>query len=282
MSTELARRTVSVAPINLNPDEETVIRNTFESLRPHSDREYSYSLMENESIKDAEILIANLETADFSRTNQLLKRVYGVKSTIFVSEDESFKDNAEYKYIVSRDKLSDTILKVLDTVSSEQLRIEHAKSAGAQHSQVPEAGHLEIQGLDRQRAIGKILVVDDSPSVRTQMNLYLTKHNFDCYMAENSEEAIRAVKQIQLDLIFLDVVMPGADGYQACKAIKSLLGDRQTPVILLTSKSSPVDKIHGIMSGCDKYITKPVRSSELKSLLSSYFPNFKYKKVADS
>ena len=127
MSTELVRRTVSVVPINLNPDEELVIRSTFEAIQPQSDREYSYSLMGNESIKDAEILIANLETADFNRTNQLLKRVYGVKSTVFLSRETAGTE--EYKYVVSREKLSDTLLTVLDTVSSEQLRIE--KNHGA-------------------------------------------------------------------------------------------------------------------------------------------------------
>jgi twitching motility two-component system response regulator PilG len=134
-------------------------------------------------------------------------------------------------------------------------------------------------GLDKGQ-IGRALIVDDSPSVRTQMNIYLSKRNLECHMAQNSEEAIRAIKQAQFDIIFLDVVMPGADGYQACKAIKALEATRHVPVILLTSKNSPVDKIHGIMSGCDKYLIKPLRVSELENLLCSYFPALKQASVA--
>jgi DNA-binding response OmpR family regulator len=56
---------------------------------------------------------------------------------------------------------------------------------------------------------------------------------------------------------------------------------KQVPVVLLTSKNSPIDRIHGIMSGCDKYLTKPVKSSELEELLRSYFPSFVSRKKKD-
>ena len=83
MSIELQRRTINVAPVNLNSEEETFIRKTFEAVKPQPGREFSYSLSSDAGLKEAEILIANLESADLDRTNQLLKKVYGVKTTIF-------------------------------------------------------------------------------------------------------------------------------------------------------------------------------------------------------
>ena len=172
-----------------------------------------------------------------------------------------------------RDRLNDTLLTVLDEVSNKELEIHRTYSPIP--NKISNPAYKVNAAEPKKKYFGKVLIVDDSPSVRTQMNLYLGKHHFKCYIAENAEEAVKAVKEIEFDIIFLDVIMPGVDGYQACKAIKSIIGNRQVPVILLTSKSSPVDKIHGIMSGCDKYLTKPVRSSELKELLGSYFPKFK-------
>lgn len=273
MSIELQRKTVNVAPVNLNPEEETVIRQTFESVEPQSAAGYTYSLKSNARLKEAEILIANLASEDLDKTNQLLKRVYGVKTTIFVAEKDNIPDETQYKYIVPRDRLNDTLLTVLDEASNQELEITTTHAPPPSTLNPIKQQPTELNAT--QKYFGRVLIVDDSPSVRTQMKLYLSKHKFKCYVAENAEEAVRAVKNIDFDIIFLDVIMPGVDGYQACKAIKSLLGSRQVPVILLTSKSSPVDKIHGIMSGCDKYLTKPVRSSELKEILGSYFPKLK-------
>lgn len=275
MNVDIRRKTVSVAPVNLKPEEEMAIRAAFDAARPEGENRFTYALMGNESLRDAEILIANLETSDFDRTNKLLKRVYGVKTTVFLSESGEPQKQTEYKYVVPRNRLNDTLMQVLDNASRNEcgLRLEKPAAPRQQPQIKIDIPADEVESRQG-NYVGRALIVDDSPSVRTQMKMFLGKNRFECYIAENSEEALRAVKQIDFDIIFLDVIMPGADGYQACKAIKSLLGPR-VPVILLTSKNSPVDKIHGIMSGCDKYLTKPVRSSELYNLLKSYFPKFK-------
>jgi DNA-binding response OmpR family regulator len=80
------------------------------------------------------------------------------------------------------------------------------------------------------------------------------------YLAANGEEAIEKLTRVSCDLIFLDVMMDGVDGYKVCKMIKS----RSNPyIVMLTSKKSPFDKVRGTMSGCDAYITKPPADERL-------------------
>jgi CheY-like chemotaxis protein len=277
MDADVAKKTIHIAPVNLAPQEEASIRNALETIGSENDDASRYVLLGNRSARGAQILIANIETQDLNRTSQILRRVYGVKSTIFVVGDSKPEQGSDYKYVINRKDLDRTLLPLLNTVAREELDSEYRvkfQNAGAS-APGPKDTAGKNPAKTAKKTIGRVLIVDDSPSVRTQMNLYFNKRNFECHMAQNSEEAIRAIKQSQFDIIFLDVVMPGADGYQACKAIKALEATRNVPVILLTSKNSPIDKIHGIMSGCDKYLTKPLRVTELESLLCSYFPALK-------
>ena len=281
MDTGNRQKIVKIAPMNFTPHEESEIREMIEPVSNRLERAYAYSLSSNKMARNAEILIAKMDTADYDRTSQLLKRVYGVKSTIFVSDSPGAGVTGSYQYVITRDELNSTLLNMLDRVSQEKLRIDGGQKP-------PSAGKSAVAGLSINPSVsesnehyGRILIVDDSPSVRTQLNLYLSDRKFECYTAQDSEEAVRAVKQVRFDLIFMDVIMPGVDGYQACKVIKSMASTKQVPIVLLTSKNSPIDRIHGIMSGCDKYLTKPVRSSELEELLNSYFPSFVSRRKKD-
>ena len=108
-----------------------------------------------------------------------------------------------------------------------------------------------------------ILIVDDSYPVRKYMEQKLTeliKLPMRLSFAESGEEAMGKFKKRDFDMVFLDVVMEGVDGYKVCKAIKSRYSGY---VVLLTSKKSPFDKVRGTMSGCDAYITKPPEDERL-------------------
>lgn len=273
MNVETSQKTISVVPLNLGPAEVGVIQNVLKTGASAIEGSCTYTLLNRQAAKDAQILVVNLYTPDVKRTRQLLQRIYGDKSTIFIVPDSEAVQRAEYKYLIRKKDLSRNLVGVLDEISRDELA-SYLKADGHPEKVTHSIAFSSNNGKQSDSYIGRVLIVDDSPSVRTQMNLYLGQRRFECHLAENSEQAIRAVRQTRFDMIFLDIMMPGADGYQACKAIKSIESTKQVPVILLTSKNSPIDKIHGIMSGCDKYLTKPVRSSELDSLLRSYFPSF--------
>ncbi|MDH5353397.1 MAG: response regulator [Gammaproteobacteria bacterium] len=110
----------------------------------------------------------------------------------------------------------------------------------------------------------KVLIVDDSFPVRKYMEQKLSDlidFPVQLSLAESGEEALLKCKARSYDLVFLDVVMTGIDGYKVCKSIKS---NSTSYVVMLTSKKSPFDKVRGTMSGCDAYITKPPEDIRLK------------------
>lgn len=117
------------------------------------------------------------------------------------------------------------------------------------------------------------LVVDDSLAVRRQMQIEFQLRSDNLDVAEDAESAIEAIQEKKYDIIFLDVVMPGMDGYSACKKIKKSKLNMHTPVILLTSRSSSFDKIKGALAGCDAYLIKPIDHNEFESVYEKFTEN---------
>lgn len=114
------------------------------------------------------------------------------------------------------------------------------------------------------------LVIDDSELARTQMGIILDKYALKVKYAIDAESAIALTKTEVFDIIFLDVMLPNMDGYKACQLLKADPQTKVTPVIMLTSKSSPFDKMHGAMVGCDRYLTKPINASQVHQILKQY------------
>jgi two-component system, cell cycle response regulator len=118
-----------------------------------------------------------------------------------------------------------------------------------------------------------VLVVDDNQTVREFMKSKLAPFGFNVDYAETGEQAVGFTGQKHYTCVFLDVIMPGIDGYQVCKLIKSkksIIG--KTAVVMLTSKGSPFDKIRGAMAGCDAYLTKPVNEEKLLETIVKFIP----------
>jgi CheY-like chemotaxis protein len=117
-----------------------------------------------------------------------------------------------------------------------------------------------------------VLVVDDNMTVREFMKNKLAPFNFNVDYAESGEQAVGLTGHRRYTCVFLDVVMPGIDGYQVCKLIKSKKVMGKTAVVMLTSKGSPFDKIRGAMAGCDAYLTKPVDEEKLLETIVRFLP----------
>jgi len=116
----------------------------------------------------------------------------------------------------------------------------------------------------------RALVVDDSPTVTKQIELELRKVNVLSDKAESGEKALEMLILHRYDLIFLDVILPGTDGYNVCKELRRNPKTKQTPVIMLTSKSSPFDKVRGSLAGCNAYLTKPVDYNSFREAVGKY------------
>ena len=119
----------------------------------------------------------------------------------------------------------------------------------------------------------KILIVDDDENIAELISLYLTKECFDTMMVHDGEEALAAFETYRPSLILLDLMLPGIDGYQVCREIRS---HSSTPIIMLSAKGEVFDKVLGLELGADDYIMKPFDSKELvarvKAVLRRYQP----------
>lgn len=119
----------------------------------------------------------------------------------------------------------------------------------------------------------KILIVDDDENIAELISLYLTKECFDTMIVHDGEEALTAFESYQPNLMLLDLMLPGIDGYQVCRELRST---SQVPIIMLSAKGEIFDKVLGLELGADDYMIKPFDSKELvarvKAVLRRYQP----------
>ena len=119
----------------------------------------------------------------------------------------------------------------------------------------------------------RILIVDDDYNIAELISLYLTKECFETKIVGDGEEALRVFPEFQPNLILLDLMLPGIDGYQVCRELRST---SQVPIIMLSAKGEIFDKVLGLELGADDYMIKPFDSKELvarvNAVLRRYHP----------
>ena len=122
-------------------------------------------------------------------------------------------------------------------------------------------------------ASGKILIVDDDTNICELLRLYIEKEGFEASIANDGETALKMFDTVGPDLILLDIMLPGLDGWQVCREIRK---KSSCPIIMLTAKGEVFDKVLGLELGADDYIIKPFDSKELvarvKAVLRRYQP----------
>ena len=114
-------------------------------------------------------------------------------------------------------------------------------------------------------AIQKVLVVDDSKTEQLYICDILTKNGMSARTASSAEEALQRLEEEKPDLILMDVVMPGQNGFQVTRAITRDPRFADLPVIMCTSKNQETDRVWGMRQGARDYVTKPVKADELLS-----------------
>ena len=117
--------------------------------------------------------------------------------------------------------------------------------------------------------IQKVLVVDDSRTEQVYLTDLLEKAGLAVRCASNAEEAMRALQSERPDLILMDVVMPGQNGFQLTRAIARDENYAGIPIIMCTSKNQETDRVWGMRQGAKDYVTKPVNSSELMAKIKA-------------
>ncbi|MEQ1659544.1 MAG: response regulator, partial [Hylemonella sp.] len=113
----------------------------------------------------------------------------------------------------------------------------------------------------------KILVVDDDARIRDLLRRYLTQEGFEVFQAEDGKSLTRILLRETVDLIVLDLMMPGEDGLSICRRLRA--ANDKTPIIMLTAKVEDVDRIVGLEVGADDYLGKPFNPRELLARINA-------------
>ena len=123
----------------------------------------------------------------------------------------------------------------------------------------------------------KILIVDDDNNIAELISLYLTKECFETRIVNDGEQALKDFASFQPDLILLDLMLPGIDGYQVCREIRHT---SDVPIIMLSAKGETFDKVLGLELGADDYIIKPFDTKELVARVRAVLRRFKVRQPA--
>lgn len=129
---------------------------------------------------------------------------------------------------------------------------------------------LKDNTVQEQEKAKKILVVEDSRTQRKVICRMLIQNGYQIAEANDGYEALAKLDETKPDLILLDIIMPGIDGYKVMSLIKGKPGMEDVPIIMLTSRSNLIDKMRGKVSGTDEYLTKPFKYEELIGKIDKY------------
>lgn len=255
---------VTVAIIGIPPHEEKRLQAAFNHSQT---RRTCYVFAGLQSLPD--VLMVNADEPD-----SLIKwRVYrdnlsksdkAIPPSVVISHHRGFKTR---HYQVRRPLIASRVISTLDQVSIKELRLENDVAFLKTPQPAMAAPHFSFAESKAEQYTA--LVVDDSLPVRIQLDQALKPFTHKVDFAESGEEAFELINSNHYDLIFLDVILPGIDGYEICKIIKQGKA-KDTPVIMLTGNSSPADRIKGKLAGCDTYLIKPVGEAVFQEVVQNY------------
>lgn len=116
----------------------------------------------------------------------------------------------------------------------------------------------------------KVMIIDDSNTIRRSAEIFLKPSGCEVILAEDGFEAMSKIVDNQPNIIFIDIVMPRLDGYQACMLIKKNPTYQSIPVVMLSSRDGLFDKAKGRIAGSDNYLTKPFTAKGLLNIIRKY------------
>lgn len=262
------KRTFAVTAIGVADNEHRILKNIFK-LSAHRPR--TYDLLDGLPDGRTEILIVDGDDDDAIahwRAFRSESVANGSVPAVLVTHD---KASEAHNYILYRPFVASRVLGVLDQVAIKELKYIPERIIGStENISAPDLDVIKDSIPHNRTYNFTALVVDDSRPVRKQIELELDLLGVRADFAESGEQAITLLERKNYDIIFLDIVLPGIDGYKVCRTVKKDKLKRETPVVMLTSKSSPFDRIKGTIAGCDTYLTKPVAHESFKRVIKKY------------
>lgn len=251
---------------------------------------HAFRAAESDNLPDPRAVIVD---AGSPRSMQMYEALRGRHPGVISLTISDHGMAGDTRYRIQRRSLLLQVLKVLDDLADHEFvgsKVSPHPTATAQAA-APAAqaggGAAEaafVEGRAGEPRPLRALVVDDSLTVREQMRQALQRLGIASDQADSAEAAMRLLEHGTYDLAFLDVVMPGTDGYELCRKIKHNNYLRGMPVLMLTSRSSPFDRARGALSGCDSYLVKPITwdifSQAVDKALLKHFRNDRAQMIA--
>lgn len=175
--------------------------------------------------------------------------------------------------------IAETVVEAEQVVEQAKTETEVSESITLANNATPEAICEDVvtEAETADSYLYLALVVDDSAAIRKQLEIELRNAQIKAEFAETGEEALEKSQSKLYDLVFLDIIMPGIDGYEVCRQMRSRKNMKKTPIIMLSGKTSPLDEVQGVIAGASTYLTKPVKHEQFQQTLkrvSKWLTNF--------
>ena len=175
--------------------------------------------------------------------------------------------------------IAETVVEAEQVVEQAKTETEVSEPITLANNATPEAicEDVETEAETADSYLYLALVVDDSAAIRKQLEIELRNAQIKAEFAETGEEALEKSQSKLYDLVFLDIIMPGIDGYEVCRQMRSRKNMKKTPIIMLSGKTSPLDEVQGVIAGASTYLTKPVKHEQFQQTLkrvSKWLTNF--------
>ena len=175
--------------------------------------------------------------------------------------------------------IAEAVVEAEQVVEQAKTETEVSEPITLANNATPEAirEDVEIEAETADSYLYLALVVDDSAAIRKQLEIELRNAQIKAEFAETGEEALEKSQSKLYDLVFLDIIMPGIDGYEVCRQMRSRKNMKKTPIIMLSGKTSPLDEVQGVIAGASTYLTKPVKHEQFQQTLkrvSKWLTNF--------
>ena len=255
-----------VGIFGLAPNEQNTLGSIFKLA---ASRSRQYTMIEQR--ETAEIILVDADNPD-ALSEWRSFSVHHSKIPV-VKVAKAVPENSKEAYL-KRPLTLKRVLEVLDKVTIEAHKYVPELIIGDGEGIDDEAKQALLSAAGNTTSSGvKSLVVDDSLPVRKSMEIQLGLFGMDIDFAETGEKALEFIQKKVYDIIFLDIMLPGIDGYKVCKEIKSNNMSKNTPVVMLTGKGTRFDKLRGTMAGASVYLTKPVEPEQLKEVINQFLPN---------
>ena len=265
--------------IGLSEHEEKVLGAIFMLSKT---RPTSFSLFDDTNHTKPEMMIVNFDDADSVHEWQTLCIDDTEYSSIPAVRVTRVRSRDTENYYIRRPFIATRMLSLIERVAAKEFDsyvagafkdkelLEYTdpdlKHEASESESASKSATTETTG----KSLNSVLVVDDSLPVRIQMNMVLQDYANNIHLAESGEKALELLKDNRYDMIFLDVILPGVDGYDIYKTIKGDDAFKSTPVVMLTGNSSAADQDKGKLAGCDSYLIKPVNSDLFRETMTRY------------